>query len=59
MGRQISSWTIGELLHQMEYSHQATAEIAEGAQRLNCADEFRVSLGARVVTTCTVKCQFQ
>ena len=32
MGHQISSWTVGQLLHQMGYSLQATAKTVEGAQ---------------------------
>ena len=32
MGHQVSSWTVGQLLHQMGYSLQATAKTVEGAQ---------------------------
>jgi transposase len=32
MGHQISSWTVGQLLHQMGYSLQATSKTVEGAQ---------------------------
>jgi transposase len=32
MGHEISSWTVGQLLHQMGYSLQATAKTVEGAQ---------------------------
>lgn len=32
MGHQISSWSVGQLLHQMGYSLQATAKTVEGAQ---------------------------
>ena len=32
MGHQVSSWTVGQLLHQMEYSLQADAKTLEGAQ---------------------------
>ena len=30
MGHQVSSWTVGQLLHQMGYSLQATAKTVEG-----------------------------
>jgi len=32
MGHQISSWTVGQLLHEMGYSLQATSKTVEGAQ---------------------------
>ena len=32
MGHRVSSWTVGQLLHQMGYSLQATAKTVEGAQ---------------------------
>lgn len=32
MGHQVSSWTVGQLLHAMGYSLQATAKTVEGAQ---------------------------
>lgn len=32
MGHQVSSWTVGQLLHGMGYSLQATAKTVEGAQ---------------------------
>jgi hypothetical protein len=32
MGHQVSSWTVGQLLHRMQYSLQATAKTVEGAQ---------------------------
>ena len=32
MGHQVSSWTVGQLLHRMGYSLQATAKTVEGAQ---------------------------
>jgi len=32
MGHQVSSWTVGQLLHQMGYSLQATAKTVEGTQ---------------------------
>jgi hypothetical protein len=32
MGHQVSSWTVGQLLHAMDYSLQATAKTVEGAQ---------------------------
>ena len=31
MGHRVSSWTVGQLLHQMGYSLQATAKTVEGA----------------------------
>jgi hypothetical protein len=32
MGHRVSSWKVAELLHQMDYSLQATAKVVEGAQ---------------------------
>src|SRR5271166_2409457 len=32
MGHQVSSWTVAQLLHAMDYSLQATAKTVEGAQ---------------------------
>ena len=41
MGHQISSWTVGQLLHQMGYSLQATAKTVEGAQHPDRDAQFR------------------
>lgn len=40
MGHQISSWTVGQLLHQMGYSLQATAKTVEGAQHPDRDGQF-------------------
>jgi hypothetical protein len=32
MGHRVSSWTVGQLLHQLGYSLQGTAKTVEGAQ---------------------------
>jgi transposase len=42
MGHQISSWTVGQLLHQMGYSLQATAKTVEGAQHPDRDAQFRL-----------------
>jgi transposase len=41
MGHRISSWTVGQLLHQMGYSLQATAKTVEGAQHADRDAQFR------------------
>ncbi|HEX3981950.1 MAG TPA: ISAzo13 family transposase [Acidimicrobiales bacterium] len=41
MGHQISSWTVGQLLHQMGYSLQATAKTVEGARHPDRDAQFR------------------
>jgi transposase len=41
MGHQVSSWTVGQLLHAMGYSLQATAKTVEGAQRPDRDAQFR------------------
>ena len=41
MGHQVSSWTVGQLLHQMGYSLQATAKTVEGAQHPDRDAQFR------------------
>ncbi len=40
MGHQVSSWTVGQLLHQMGYSLQATAKTVEGAQHPDRNGQF-------------------
>jgi len=40
MGHQISSWTVGQLLHEMGYSLQATSKTVEGAQHPDCDAQF-------------------
>jgi hypothetical protein len=41
MGHQVSSWTVGQLLHQMGYSLQATAKTVEGARHPDRDAQFR------------------
>ena len=41
MGHQISNWTVGQLLHDMGYSLQATAKTVEGAQHPDRDGQFR------------------
>jgi hypothetical protein len=41
MGHQVSSWTVGQLLHAMGYSLQATAKTVEGAQHPDRDAQFR------------------
>jgi transposase len=41
MGHQISSWTVGQLLHQMGYSFQSTAKQIEGTQHPDRDAQFR------------------
>jgi transposase len=41
MGHRVSSWTVGQLLHQMGYSLQATAKTVEGAQHPDRDAQFR------------------
>lgn len=41
MGHQVSSWTVGQLLHQMGYSLQATAKTVEGTQHPGRDAQFR------------------
>jgi len=41
MGHKVSSWTVGELLHQMGYSLQATTKTVEGAQHPDRDAQFR------------------
>ncbi len=40
MGHQVSSWTVGQLLHQMDYSLQADAKTVEGAQHPDRGAQF-------------------
>ena len=40
MGHRVSSWKVAELLHQMNYSLQATAKVVEGAQHPDRYDQF-------------------
>ena len=40
MGHRVSSWKVAELLHQMNYSLQATAKVVEGAQHPDRNDQF-------------------
>jgi hypothetical protein len=40
MGHQVSSWTVGQLLHRMGYSLQATAKTVEGAQHPDRNGQF-------------------
>jgi transposase len=40
MGHQISSWTVGQLLHEMGYSLQATSKTVEGAQHSDRDAQF-------------------
>ncbi len=40
MGHKVSSWTVGQLLHQMDYSLQATAKTVEGAQHPDRDGQF-------------------
>ena len=41
MGHQVSSWTVGQLLHQMGYSLQSTAKQLEGTQHPDRDGQFR------------------
>ena len=41
MGHQVSSWTVGQLLHQMGYSLQSTAKQLEGTQHPDRDAQFR------------------
>ena len=41
MGHQVSSWTVGQLLHQMGYSLQSTAKQLEGTQHPDRHAQFR------------------
>ncbi len=41
MGHQVSSWTVGQLLHQMGYSLQATTKQIEGTQHPDREAQFR------------------
>ena len=41
MSHQVSSWTVGQLLHQMGYSLQATAKTVEGARHPDRDAQFR------------------
>ena len=41
MGHKVPSWTVGQLLHAMDYSLQATAKTVEGAQHPDRDDQFR------------------
>ena len=41
LGHQVSAWPVGQLLHRMGYSLQATAKTIEGAQHPDRDDQFR------------------
>lgn len=64
MGHQVSSWTVGQLLHAMGYSLQATQKTVEGAQHpdrdaqfrhIAAAAESRLAAGEPVVSVDTKK----
>jgi transposase len=64
MGHQVSSWTVGQLLHQMGYSLQATAKTVEGAQHPDRNAQFeyinrlageRLAAGEPVISVDTKK----
>lgn len=64
MGHQVSSWSVGQLLHQMGYSLQATAKTVEGAQhpdrdaqfhRINDEAKRRLKRGEPVISVDTKK----
>jgi hypothetical protein len=40
MGHQVSSWTVGQLLHKLGYSLRATAKTVEGVQHPHRNDQF-------------------
>jgi transposase len=64
MGHQVSSWTVGQLLHLMGYSLQATAKTVEGAQHPDRNAQFeyinrlageRLAAGEPVISVDTKK----
>jgi hypothetical protein len=64
MGHQVSSWTVGQLLHAMDYSLQATAKTVEGAQHPDRNAQFehinrlageRLAAGEPVISVDTKK----